>query len=482
MSTQEAAEIPHEPVTPEEGAALPTPSSRVVLALAIPVLAQQGLHFFILMSDAFLASLLKEAADSPALQSAQTTAHYLAWFITCYTMFVTVGSTALVARFVGAGEHDSAVRVTHQSLLLALILSFVATALALGGGIDWLVGVLRLQGDAAVYASSYLQPLFMLLVFPMVESAGIACLTGAGDTRTGLYVMIGVTLLNLPLAWSFCWGWGPFPELGFVGIAVGTACSHALGACVVLGVLLKGRFGLKLHAAMFRPHRGLLRRLLNISIPSGIDQLSVVAGQFWFLTIVNRLGDAAGGAHGIALRWEALGFLSGSAFGTAAMTLVGQNLGARRAHLAARAGWISFVWGCSVMTLMGAVFFTFAPQMFGRFFPEGSRAIALGVPVLRLVAFAMPFLAATIVFTSALRGAGDTRVPVLFTWIGFFAVRIPLAYWLAQPSVDLWQLGSIPGLGLGLYGAWLAMFADLVVRGVFFFHRFARGRWQTQQV
>ena len=61
-----------------------------------------------------------------------------------------------------------------------------------------------------------------------------------------------------------------------------------------------------------------------------MDSLSVVAGQLWFLSLVNRLGDVASSAHGIALGWEALGYLSGAAFGTAAMTLVGQNLGARR--------------------------------------------------------------------------------------------------------------------------------------------------------
>ena len=88
--------------------------------------------------------------------------------------------------------------------------------------------------------------------------------------------------------------------------------------------------------------------------------------------------------------------------------------------------------------------------------------IDAGVPVLRLVAFAMPALASTIIFTAALRGAGDTRVPVLFTWVGFLGVRIPLAYLLTRPE-----------LGLGLLGAWLAMFADLWVRGVFFLVRFA---------
>jgi len=102
--------------------------------------------------------------------------------------------------------------------------------------------------------------------------------------------------------------------------------------------------------------------------------------------------------------------------------------------------------------------------------------------VLRLVAFATPAMASSIIFTSALRGAGDTRVPVVFTWVGFLGVRIPLAHLLALPEVDLGPLGVLPGADFGLFGAWLAMFADLVVRGSFFVGRFAGGKWKGMRV
>jgi putative MATE family efflux protein len=468
---------------PLEPATLPLPTWRLVIALALPVLAQQGLYFIVTLSDRYLAGHIP-ADNQTALQAAQTTAHYLAWFISCYNILVTVGSTALVARFVGARDWKLAVAVTHQSLLLAVFLAGVATAWALLGGIRGMVELLQLQGAAADYATDYLRPLFVLLVFQMIQAAGNACLVGAGDTRTGLWVMIGVAVVNLPLAWGFSWGWGPLPRLGFVGIALGTALSHTLGGLVILAVLARGRFGLRLHWRMFRPRPDLLRRLLRISVPAGFDSLSVVAGQFWFLGIVNQLGDDASSAHGIALVWEALGYLSGAAFGTAAMTLVGQNLGAGRADQAARAGWRAFGLAAVVMSFMGAIFYTFAPQMFRVFCPldEQQSIIAAGVPVLQLVAFAMPGLASTIVFTNALRGAGDTRVPVLFTWIGFFVVRIPLAYFLTRSVVSLGPLGDWPGINLGLLGAWWAMFADLIVRGVFFLYRFAQGAWKKQKV
>ncbi len=462
--------------------ARPAPTWRVVLALAWPVLVQQLLILTVGLSDRAIAGWNEPPDPSKhvAYQAAQTTGNYMAWFITSSTVLVTVGSTALVARLVGGGDWAAARRATAQSLLLALVVGLLGTAAGLAG-VDGLVRLLGLQGDAADFAAAYLRPLFLLLPFQVVEAAAIACLVGAGDTRMGMFVRGGVAVLNLPLAWGFFLGAGPLPALGFPGITLGTALSHTVGAAAVVVVLARGRAGLRLERRSLKPDLALLYRLLRVSVPAAVDQMSIVLGQLWFLSIVNRLGDVAASAHGIALDWEGLGYLSGGAFGTAAMALVGQNLGAIQPRRAARAGWTAFGLGCAMMCLMGVVFFTLAPQMFAVFCPHpGQRpVIEAGVPALRLVAFAMPAAASWIIFTYALRGAGDTRVPVLFTWVGFFGVRIPLAYWLTGEAVDLGPLGVHH---FGLFGAWLAMFADLLVRGTFFLARFAGGRWQKVRV
>jgi putative MATE family efflux protein len=383
-----------------------------------------------------------------------------------------VTSTALVARLTGAGERRKAVLVTNQALLLAGVLGLAGTALGLAVLTPGL-RLLGLEGPAAVYAADYLRPQLLLLVLPVLGAAGIACLVGAGDTRTGLGVLGGVALLNLPLAWLFFHGLGPLPGCGFAGIGLGTAVSQALGGLAVLAVLLRGRAGLRLRPRLLRPRLGLLRRLLRVSVPAAADTLSMQAGYLCFVGIVNGLGDVAAAAHGIALTWEALGYQLGSAFGTAAIALVGQHLGAGRPDRATRSGWVAFALGAGLMTAMGAVCFALAGPMFELFCPHPGQGpiVAAGVPVLRLVAFAMPALAANMILVSALRGAGDTRVPMLITWVGFFGVRIPLAVLLTRPA-----------LGLGLLGAWLAMFADLHVRGLLVLGRFVGGRWQQFRV
>jgi putative MATE family efflux protein len=343
---------------------------------------------------------------------------------------------------------------------------------------------MQMDAESGEYARQFMQPLIALLTFQVIEAAGIACLIGAGDTRTGLAVLGGVASLNIPLTMFFFFGAGPVPALGFPGIALGTALAHTCGGLSVLVLLARGHSGLRLHWRLLRPDWSLLYRMLRVSVPAGADSFSRVGGQLWFLRIVNSLSTAARGAHGIAIHLEALSYLSGEAFATATMTLVGQNLGAGKPARAKWSGWVGFLAGGAVMATMGAIFFVAARPLFTLFCPSDDQRpiIEAGVPVLRLVAFAQPALASCNIFTAALRGAGDTRVPVLITWLGFFLVRIPLAYLLTLPSVDLGPLGSLPGAGLGLYGAWLAMTADIFVRGIVFLARFASGRWQRIRV
>src|SRR5262245_55244165 len=252
----------------------PRPTWKLVLSLAWPALVQQLLAFTVHVSDALLAGRFPPPQGRHvASQAAQTTAIYLAWLITNYTYLVSIGSTALVARFLGAGEPQRAIHVTNQSILLAAI---VGLAGSVGGlvGLRGLVEVLQVRGEAAVFAVEYLRPMLALLVFQVIESAGIACLVGAGDTRSGMLILTIVAVVNVPLAWGFHRGVGPMPGLGFPGIALGTAVSHVIGATLVLILLARGRAGLKLRLSMLWLNGKLCRRILRVSVPAGLDRRS----------------------------------------------------------------------------------------------------------------------------------------------------------------------------------------------------------------
>jgi Na+-driven multidrug efflux pump len=244
-----------------------------VLALALPNLAQQYLHLLVRLSDQTIAARFPVPdPDRADYLSALTTAGYLYWCVSSYTVLVSVGATALVARLVGAGDWATARRATGQAVLLGLAFGLLGSL----AGLLWLrplITAIGPTGLAADHCVAFLTPLAALLAFQIVESACVACLVGAGDTRTGLYVLGGVAVLNVPLAWTLCFGIGPFPGIGFVGIALGTGLSHLIGCVAVLILLARGRSNLTLTLADLLPNRDLLRRMLRVSIPAGVDSL-----------------------------------------------------------------------------------------------------------------------------------------------------------------------------------------------------------------
>jgi Na+-driven multidrug efflux pump len=224
------------------------------------------------------------------------------------------------------------------------------------------------------------------------------------------------------------------------------------------------------------PNRADILRILRISVPAAGESLTNIICQLWFLGLINRLGATATAAHGVAIRCEAIAFLTVTAFAVAASTLTGQYLGARRPELAERAARTAWALGVVVLGGLGVVLYTQAGPMFALFLGGRQPQVALeGVPVLRVVAFALPALATINVLSGALRGAGDTRWPWLFVLLGYLLVRIPLTYLLTTPEV-------YGGLGWGLYGAWIAMFADLCVRAALVAGRFLQGGWRLARV
>jgi Na+-driven multidrug efflux pump len=129
-----------------------------------------------------------------------------------------------------------------------------------------------------------------------------------------------------------------------------------------------------------------------------------------------------------------------------------------------------------VLSALGAIIYLLAEPMFFLFTGGRQPGVAVeGVPLLQIVAFAMPALATINVLNGSLRGAGDTRWPWAFVLVGYVLIRLPLTYLLATPEPQ-------GGLGWGLYGAWVAMFADLTVRAVLVAARFLQGGWRTARV
>jgi putative MATE family efflux protein len=288
---------------------------------------------------------------------------------------------------------------------------------------------------------------------------------------TGLVTMIAVNAVNIGVSWSLVVGAGPLPELGWDGLAIGTTCGHALGGLIPFTLLVRGRAGLRVERRLLKPDPALARRILRVGLPGGFDVLSLIALQLVFLSIVNQLPVDEVAAHGVAIRIESLAYLPGYAFQIAAATLAGQFLGARDYRQAGRSVMVAGATSCTLLSAMGLVLFFAATPLVQLFLsPEQTGVAAIAPTLLRIVSVAMPPLAIMQVLTGALRGAGDTFWPLVYTILGFVAIRLPIAWLLALE----WHWG--------VAGAWYAMVADMMVRCGLVLFRFAHGGWKRVEV
>jgi putative MATE family efflux protein len=374
-------------------------------------------------------------------------------------------------------------RVMNQSILTGLVWALLLMAIALPFAEAFPI-LMGLKGTAAAAAERYLTIEFCVLPAVMVERVAIACLRGAGDTVSGLVTMAIVNVINMGCSYALCTGLGPLPELGWTGIAVGTAIGHCCGAAILLALLAGGRAGFRLRPDGMRPDFDLIRRILRIGIPGGIDVVLVNICQMIFLRIVLSLGDAAAAAHGVAIQVEALGYMPGGAFQVSAATMAGQYLGARDLIRARYSVIQTCLVAAAVMIVAGVIFYVAATPLAGFFLTgQNQEVIPLAAELLRIVAYAMAPLAVVLVLVGALRGAGDTRWPLALNLLGIVLFRVPVAYYLTRREIYLPLLGwTIHGGNLGVIGAWYAMVLDIVIRCILLMLRFRHDAWQRIDV
>lgn len=450
-----------------------------MLRLTLPVLAEQVLHLLVGLSDMWLTG---NFLPGEAYVAAMTLMIYALWLVGNIFGFVALGSTALTARFTGAGNQAMANRVMNQSITSGLFwsIALMAITLPLAGYFPRLMG---LEGFAAEAAHRYLFIELCVLPAVMIERVAVACLRGAGDMVSGLVVMAIVNIVNIMLSYALCTGFGPLPQLGWDGIALGTAIGHCCGAAILIGLLVGGRAGFHLRLRDMRPDLDMIVRILRIGIPGGLDVLLVSICHLMYLRIILSLGDVQAAAHGVAIQVEALGYMPGGAFQISAATMAGQYLGAKDLVRARRSVIMACAVATGIMVAAGTVFY-FAATPLASFFLGGpdSEVVPLAARLLRIIAFAMAPLAILMVLIGALRGAGDTRWPLALNLIGVVFVRVPLALFLAHSVVRLPGGIALAGAGLGVVGAWYAALVDIVARCGLLMARFRHDAWQRIDV
>jgi putative MATE family efflux protein len=444
-------------------------ATREIIRLAWPVMAGQVLLNLTGLVDRMMIGRLSEAGSAAVPLAAVGYAHQLFFFIHSTLIAVGLACVALMARAIGAQDDVRAQHAFAGSVQVAGLVTFSYVGLIL------LVGqpLLRALGaeDAVVrialpYLNITVSAALMLSVTMVCESA----LRANRDTRTPMWIAIGVASVKLVLNAILIFGLFGAPRLELLGAAIATAVSHALG--LVLFVIVLART--PSHAptairvrALFR-RNPLVRDVLRIAAPGIAERIVLNLGLLSYFWVLSRwYGTLEVAAYTVGIALLSFSWIPGTGYAQSCATLVGQSLGAGAPEEAMRVGARATALALLTAIPLAAVCVAFRIQLAELFTDDTAVIAALG-PFMLVLALGQPFLQLHFTLGGAHRGAGDTWTPLLAAILGNWGLRIPLAIAFAG-----W-------LHTGVLWVWVALIADHITRATFLGLSFLSGQWRER--
>ena len=386
---------------------------------------------------------------------------------------ISTGTTAMVARFVGRGDEKGASIAAGQAFLLSLILSVIIVPVGLMTN-EFSLRILGVTDGVLNYALEYMNVFFLAVPFFLLHFMARSIFQGSGDTKTPLYIDIMMNIVNVMGNYVFIFGMFGFPAYGVAGAAMGTALSRVISVVVSRGLLLSGKFDVKVKFVhMFTPVWEASKQIINIGVPSGLQGLSRNATTFVMFAILARTLDAefAVPAFVIGTNLNQYALMPGLAIGTAAATLSGMNLGAKQFDRAEASGRATTILGVGVMFGISLLFVIFSEPFINFFLDEASQSVVkIGALFLIIIGISEPFHAASIVLSRTMQGAGYTKKPFQITFISWVVIRVLLAL----------VLGLI--LGFDSTGVWVAISATNIISGLWSYTVFKKGKWKNVRI
>ncbi|MDB4614272.1 MATE family efflux transporter [bacterium] len=458
-----AGTVSHESLEPTPG------STRELLTVAIPLILSAGSLSIMNVIDRILLTWHSSEALAAALP-----AGVLHWTVMSIAIGTAMYANTFVAQYDGAGKPERVVAAIWQGIYLSLIASvLLLTLIPFGNWIfEWAghdPAVRQLEIDYFTVLSSGSLAFVLTGVLSSFYS-------GRRRTMVVLWVNLVSVLVNATLDYALIFGWSTFPEMGIRGAALATVIARVVAALCYITIML---WGSERSAYDFMKHRGfdkaLFARLLKFGVPSGFHFFVDIAGFSVFVLLIGDIGKEELAATSLAFNLNTLAFIPLLGMGTAVMTLVGNRVGEGRPELAIKTTWTAFKLSAAWM-LGFAVIYLVAPDLIlspyaNRQDPEQFEAIRNQVVVLlRFVAAYCFFDAMAVVFSNAVRGAGDTKFPMLLSFLSCWLIMV-LPTWIYTKHY-----------GGSLTFSWSACTAYITFIGFGMMLRFQGGQWKSMKV
>lgn len=383
-------------------------------------------------------------------------------------MGITMGTTTLVGQYYGAKKPELMHRTIGNSLLLLTLSGVVITIF----GISFSTPMLRLINtppEILAMADGYLRYFMAGILWMFWYNCITSILRGLGDSKTPLRFLVYSTLLNIILDPLLIFGIGPFPVMGVNGAALATIISQGLSAIISIRYLFFTSGLVKLTKELWVPDYNLIKIIIKIGLPTGIQQTLVSFSALIVSSLINLFGKTAVAGFGAAVRIDHFAIMPAMSIGLAVTSLVAQNIGAGKEHRVKESVYWSALLASAItgIVLIAALII---PELLLSPFTTDTAVLQAGTLYLRYIAFSYIPLSLMFTLGGVFRGAGDTMANMIITLISLWLIRVPLATYLSnQPT-------------LGIRGIWIAMtaspFAGLLLN--YFYYRW--GRWRNAAV
>ena len=437
---------------------------QALMALLLPLIAEQALSVTIGLADTLMVSSVGEAAVS----GVSLVDSFNTLMIQVMSALAT-GGAVVTSQYIGHREPKNAKAAAAQILFVLASFSLVVAAVVVVGRHAILRGIFgSIDADVMRYAETYF--LLSALSYPFIGlyNAGAALFRAQGNSKISMLSSLVMNVINIGGNAVLIYGFG----MGVLGAALASLVSRAVSCLVVLWLLQRPACPLRVDGLRaLAPDGGLIRRILRVGIPAGIENGMFQIGKLSVSSLTSTLGTAAIAANAVANTTTTFLNIPANAVGMAALTVVGQCLGAGEKEQAvyySRRLLLTAYCGAWVMNLSA---FLFANRFAISLFNLSPEAQTMALQVMVWFNFvSLFFWPSSFTLPNILRAAGDAR----FT----MAVSI-LSMWV-------FRVGFCCVMVLGFHGRllsiWMGMFLDWVFRSLCFFVRFARGRWMEQSV
>jgi len=436
---------------------------RAVVLLAVPMVLEMLMESVFAVADVFFVGRL--GADAVATVGITES---LMTIIYALAVGLSVGAAATVARRIGERDPDGAARAAAQSILFAVGIGailgatgilFAPELLHLMGASDDVVRTGSTFARVMIGASGGVTLLFLIN----------AVFRGAGDAAIAMRVLWIANAVNIILGPCLIFGLGPFPRLGVTGAAIGTSIGRWTGVAIQVYVLTRRDARVVLRWAHMRLDSAVMKGILRISGTAMFQNFIGTASYMGQVRIIAGFGSAAVAGNTIGIRVILFALLPSWGVSNAAVTLVGQNLGAGKPDRAEASAWKAGLYNTICLGTIGAVFLLFAPIIV-RIFTSDAAVGSVGVQCLRIVSAGFLFYGYGMVLTAAFNGAGDTRTPTVINLVSLWILELPLA-WLLAHSAGMGPSGSFVAMSVG--------FSTLAFLSAWIF---SKGHWKTRHV